>query len=82
MVPDTPPLIWRLILSLLACPEAVPSALKLRSAPGVVGVAFDALGAAVLELDLTGPLPGAEQRIERTGGSPAARPRDKRKAQG
>ena len=31
MVPLTPPLIWRLILSPEACPTAVPVALKVRS---------------------------------------------------
>ena len=31
MVPETPPLIWRVILSPDAWPEAVPAALKVRS---------------------------------------------------
>ena len=31
MVPVTPPLIRRLILSLVASPDAIPSALKVRS---------------------------------------------------
>ena len=34
MVPVTPPLIWRLILSLVAWPEAVPVALKRALFPG------------------------------------------------